>query len=191
MNGSEKGLSLIEVLVSLVILVIGLIGVFNLHIISKQGSFESYQQTQASYLAHDIINRMKVNNTILDAYSGTYDGSLSAPGKICRDPAALCDANELKDYDLYFWEQALIGNNELKGTHGLGGLDTPQACVSVTDEGAPFDGRQLKHVEVVIRWKGIRKLTTGNDDSGSPQTPECGSDDHRRKLTVSNKIVSG
>ncbi|WP_428613604.1 type IV pilus modification PilV family protein, partial [Shewanella sp.] len=46
-----KGFSLIEVMVSLVILVIGLIGIFNLHVVSKRGSFESFQQTQASYYA--------------------------------------------------------------------------------------------------------------------------------------------
>ncbi|MBB1383393.1 prepilin-type N-terminal cleavage/methylation domain-containing protein, partial [Shewanella sp. SR41-2] len=33
----RNGFSLIEVMVSLVILVIGLIGIFNLHIMSKQG----------------------------------------------------------------------------------------------------------------------------------------------------------
>ena len=180
MNGNEKGLSLIEVLVSLVILVIGLIGVFNLHIISKQGSFESYQQTQASYLAHDIINRMKVNIGALAEYQGTYNGSLSAPTKLCRDPAALCSAIELKAADVYFWEQALIGNNELQGLNGLGGLDTPVACITVNGDA----------VEVVITWRSIRKMSDAATDHYSGNM-SCGSQsDRRRALTVTTNIVS-
>ena len=73
----QRGFSLIEVLVALVILVIGLIGIFNLHIVAKRGSFESFQQTQASYYANDIINRMKLNRTQL----GNYDCLLyTSPG---------------------------------------------------------------------------------------------------------------
>ena len=180
MNGNEKGLSLIEVLVSLVILVIGLIGVFNLHIISKQGSFESFQQTQASYLAHDIINRMKVNTTALADYDGTYNGSLPAPTKLCRDPAALCSATELKAADVYFWEQALTGKNEMNNNKGVGGLDTPIACIDVSGD----------EVEVVITWRSIRTLSDAATDhySGSMS---CGTQsDRRRALTVSTNIVS-
>jgi len=68
-NRIQRGFSLIEVLVALVILVIGLIGIFNLHIVAKRGSFESFQQTQASYYANDIINRMKLNRTQLASYA--------------------------------------------------------------------------------------------------------------------------
>lgn len=74
----QQGFSLIEVLVALVILVIGLIGIFNLHIIAKRGSFESFQQTQASYYASDIINRMKLNPTQLASYHGDYAGAKTA-----------------------------------------------------------------------------------------------------------------
>lgn len=79
-----KGFSLIEVMVALIILVIGLIGIFNLHIVSKRGSFESFQQTQASYYANDIINRMKLNPTQIANYAGTYSGTPSSVSKQCQ-----------------------------------------------------------------------------------------------------------
>lgn len=83
-NRIQRGFSLIEVLVALVILVIGLIGIFNLHIVAKRGSFESFQQTQASYYANDIINRMKLNRTQLDSYAGEYTGAPSSVAKVCE-----------------------------------------------------------------------------------------------------------
>ncbi|WP_133406229.1 type IV pilus modification protein PilV [Parashewanella tropica] len=175
MQNNEKGLSLIEVLVSLVILVIGLIGVFNLHLISKQGSFESFQQTQASYLAHDIINRMKANSSQLPSYEGEYSSMpTSTPNNLCNDVSDPCTAVEMRMANLYQWQKALTGQYEIDDKTPIGGLDEPTACITVKDE----------KVEVKITWKAIRETTDAKDAN-----EKCGTASKKRRFYVVTTFI--
>ncbi|ABV86414.1 type IV pilus modification protein PilV [Shewanella pealeana] len=153
MNTKEKGLSLIEVLVALVILTVGLIGVFNLHVISKRGSFESFQQTQAAYLANDIISRIKLNRSQLTSYAGTYSGTLSIPGKRCDvsvgQPIDTCNTFETRLWDLYQLDQQVLGYSEVLDGKKVGGLDNATACIEAKDSG---------EVTVVLSWRGMNKV---------------------------------
>lgn len=179
MDNANRGFSLIEVLVALVVLVIGLIGVFNLHTVSKRSSFESFQQTQASYYAHDIVNRMKLNKSLLIGYNGTYSGKLSAPAKACVGAAVICSNNETRLWDLYSWEQLLVGASEKLGQRSVGGLDSPTACIESNANG---------NVQVVITWRGIRKLSDGAK-TGSSYIKGCGDSDKRRRVYVINTVI--
>jgi type IV pilus assembly protein PilV len=58
---SAAGFTLIEVLVALVVLSIGLLGVAGLQIVGLRGNLSAASRTQASYLAEDIIDRMRAN----------------------------------------------------------------------------------------------------------------------------------
>ncbi|MCG9730001.1 type IV pilus modification protein PilV [Shewanella sp. Isolate13] len=172
METREKGLSLIEVLVALVILTVGLVGVFNLHIISKRGSFESFQQTQASYFANDIVNRMRLNPEQLASYVGNYSGTPSIPTPACTG-AALCTPAQTATWDLYEWRAAFIGQAETVGTQNVGGLDTPTGCITINGN----------TVSVVIAWRGIRSTS----DSG--KLPDCGSSSDRRRVYSIQTVI--
>lgn len=180
-NRIQRGFSLIEVLVALVILVIGLIGIFNLHIVAKRGSFQSFQQTQASYYANDIINRMKLNRTQLASYKGNYSGSKIAipPASPACEGATLCTPTQLVAWDLYEWRSAFSGEDEIiVGTQNVGGLDTPSACIQVTGN----------DVLVVIAWRGIRK--TAIDSSKIVDTsPKCGADKENRRIFSIKTVI--
>lgn len=179
MSPKRNGFSLIEVMVSLVILVIGLIGIFNLHIISKQGSFESFQQTQASYYANDIINRMKLNPSQLTSYgtsSGVgskYSGIPSIPSPACKG-TAICSPAQMAAWDLYEWRASFIGEAEIVNTQNVGGLDVPTACILIIGN----------NVTVVMSWKGIRST------SDSEQYDGCGdTSDRRRVYSIQTVII--
>lgn len=179
LNTSSKGASLIEVMVALVILVIGLIGIFNLHIVAKRGSFESFQQTQASYYASDIINRMRLNRSELASYAGTYSGLIAKPSKSCDvkvGAVVLCSPTETRLWDLYQWEQSLMGAAEVVGTQNVGGLDTPTACITLKGE----------TVAVVVAWRGIQ-AGSGTNYVNS----DCGKTlgDRRRALSLTTVII--
>ncbi|MBR9726693.1 type IV pilus modification protein PilV [Shewanella intestini] len=171
----QNGFSLIEVLVSLVILVVGLIGVFNLHIVSKQGSFESFQQTQASYYANDILNRMRLNVSELANYgssTGTsYNGkSLIVPGKLCIN-GAVCNAAEMRQWDLYDWQKSFIGDAEVSQGDSVGGLPVPIACIFV-------DGN---NVSVVMTWQSVRKMSS-SDQAQSGNVKACGGTYDKKRI---------
>ncbi|MPY20990.1 type IV pilus modification protein PilV [Shewanella psychropiezotolerans] len=188
MNHKSNGFSLVEVLVSLVILVIGLIGIFNLHLVAKRGSFESFQQTQASYYAIDIINRMKLNRSQLVGYAGTYAGNLSEPSQSCDvalnvgggNAGITCTNVQTRAWDLYGWEQSMNGVGETKGTRSIGGLDTPTACIQVSGTG---------DVLVVMTWRGIRAVSDGAANAAD-FVKSCGTANKRRRAySISTVII--
>jgi type IV pilus assembly protein PilV len=67
----QVGFSLIEVLVSVVILSVGLLGTAGLIAASLKNSNTSYYRTQATVLADDYIDRMRAN--LAAAKAGSYD----------------------------------------------------------------------------------------------------------------------
>ncbi|MCE9685280.1 type IV pilus modification protein PilV [Shewanella sp. AS16] len=185
----QNGFSLIEVLIALVILVIGLIGIFNLHLVAKRGSFESFQQTQASYYAKDIVNRMKLNRGQLTAYAATYTGALARPAKACDvaiGATSLCTPAETAAWDKYQWEQLLNGSAEAVGSQLVGGLDSPYACV--TTSSTTLNGRTYPNalVKVVIAWRGIRESS-----DTSYEASDCGKTAlaKRRRIFIVNTMI--
>ncbi|WP_394129754.1 type IV pilus modification protein PilV [Shewanella maritima] len=177
-SAKRNGFSLIEVMVSLVILVVGLIGIFNLHIVSKKGSFESFQQTQASYYANDIINRMRLNPTQLGTYAGTFSGTSTQPSPNCN--TTICSPVEMRAWDLYEWQSSFTGADETIGTQNVGGLDTPTACIELN----------ANTVTVVLAWRGIRETKI---DSDSPivdtSTPCAATKENRRIFSIRTVII--
>ncbi|MCG9695990.1 type IV pilus modification protein PilV [Shewanella sp. Isolate11] len=179
MRKYEKGMSLIEVMVSLIILVIGLVGIFNLHIVAKRGSFESFQQTQASYYANDIINRMRLNGAQLASYVGTYSGTPAVVTPACEGTTN-CTPAQMAAWDLYEWQSAFTGAAEVVGSQNVGGLDTATACVQVNGN----------TVTVVMAWRGIRNTTISSDSPVIDTTTSCAaSKENRRIFSIQTVII--
>jgi type IV pilus assembly protein PilV len=69
----ERGFTLVEALVALVVLSTGLLGVAALQFTSLKASHGSATRTQAVYLAYDIIDRMRINTTAAGEYQLGFD----------------------------------------------------------------------------------------------------------------------
>lgn len=63
MAEKQRGATLIEVLIAVLILAIGLLGVAGLQITSIQSNHSAYYRTQATVLAEDLADRMRANRT--------------------------------------------------------------------------------------------------------------------------------
>ena len=99
-----EGFSLIEVLVALFVLSIGLLGLAALQTTGLRFSHQSYERTQATLQAYDIIDRMRTNksgtgdtvNTTyndvsLDSAPGTTDCAATSPGVMAPNwPSTIC-----------------------------------------------------------------------------------------------------
>lgn len=68
---SQRGATLIEVLVTLLVLSIGLLGMAGLEALSMQSNHSAYYRSQATFLSYDISERMRANRTA--ALGGGYD----------------------------------------------------------------------------------------------------------------------
>jgi type IV pilus assembly protein PilV len=75
---AQTGMSLVEVLVTLVLISVGLLGVAALQLTSLKSTQESYVRSQAAMLAADMLDRMRSNQT--GFVSGHYDMTNDSSG---------------------------------------------------------------------------------------------------------------
>lgn len=73
---NQRGVSLIEILVSIVIVCFGLLGVAGLLTTGLKSTQSSQIRTQASFLAYDMADRMRTNRQV--ALNGEYVTATSA-----------------------------------------------------------------------------------------------------------------
>jgi len=96
-----RGVTLIEVMVSLIILAIGLLGIAALQGLGTKFGNKAYYRSQAIAQAYDLFDRMRANpggvsasNYIQDPIPGSYSSD-------CGSSA--CSAADLATYDLAAW----------------------------------------------------------------------------------------
>ncbi|HHH39902.1 MAG TPA: type IV pilus modification protein PilV [Sedimenticola sp.] len=105
----QQGFTLVEVLVTVVILAVGLLGLAGLQTVSMRNNHSAYQRSQAVQLAYDMADRVRANRK----NSANFDQLVSAahPGcvTVCDgngcDTAAGCSAAEMAENDLFAWRR--------------------------------------------------------------------------------------
>lgn len=75
----QRGASLIEVLIAIVVISIGLLGLAGLQTSSIKSNHSSYLRSQATLLAYDLSDRMRASRSA--ALSGDYNSSSSHTDK--------------------------------------------------------------------------------------------------------------
>lgn len=114
----QGGYTLIEVLVSVLILAIGLLGLAGLQLTSLKFNTDAYIRTQSTLLAYDIVDRMRLNRAAVG--TGAYDvpattdaaakksayASCKPSGCAC-DKGIACNASNLALHDLGQWYERL------------------------------------------------------------------------------------
>lgn len=167
------GISLIEVLVSLVILSLGVLAVVALQLVSKRNNADAGQRTIAAQLAYDMLERMRSNsapaslNAYLTGANPIVGGSRSAPNPNCKTTA--CTPAQLVTHDLWEWEQVLDGAAETLGANRTGGLVFPTACIN-----GPAGGGDGTYAVTVV-WRGTVGIPDANAAAITDATPTgCG-----------------
>ena len=119
----QSGISLIETLVTLVIISIGMLGIAALYVESLQVGYTAVTRTRAVALASDMADRIRANPAGEAAYDvdGAATSSLApfACAETAGGPAVNCTADELAAYDIWQWK-TLIGNSPNETAQQLG-----------------------------------------------------------------------
>ena len=114
MKTKRKGFTLIEVLVALAVLSLGLLGIAALQTKGQQFTQEAYFVTQATVLANQIMDRIRLNDnyarTTFASGSGGYVENAAPTSSITTCISAACSGATARDYDLFIWYNALAAN---------------------------------------------------------------------------------
>lgn len=104
---SQRGFTLIEVLVSMLILLVGLLGTASMQLLSMQNNQNAYIRSQATYIAAEFLDRIRSNP---DGHrTGEYDNIVLAAADdvptspACITAAAGCAAEAMADQDVREW----------------------------------------------------------------------------------------
>lgn len=98
----QLGVSMVEILVAMVVLSFGLLGVAALQGRGLQSSHDAYLYSQASALAYEMAERIRVNSAQnYNSAFGAVPGNQNCNGNNC-------DAATLVAYDIYEWKQLAV-----------------------------------------------------------------------------------
>lgn len=107
----QTGFTLIEILVTIVILSIGLLGIAGMQASGLRNNHAAYTKTQATNLAMDMADRIRANPRAARGDTYLYDsanGMAEDPGCI----AAGCTPAQVAQYDKYQWSIPILGKND-------------------------------------------------------------------------------
>lgn len=176
----ERGLTLIEVLVTLVILVFGLLGIAAFQAKTQVGSIEAYQRAQAVVLLQDMRARLASNpQHAADYVTATPLGTNDT------QPADCNGATSASATDLCEWSRALKG--------AALAADTSASTASSAVIGARGCVEQLQAADetsgickpgiyrVTVAWQGLHPTKAPSLACGKDQ---YGADTNRRAISV-------
>jgi len=163
----QKGMSFIEVLIALVILVTGILGAVAMQATAKKGSLDALQRSVASALSQDILERMRSNDiNELNNYANTYGAITPATITACYTAGTLCNSTALRVEDTLQWQ------------YGLSGLIDGVGCIAVNNN----------QVTITISWQG-RESTQDGATNNIDDAVGCGTADNKRRQVVLQAFI--
>jgi len=162
---AQRGVTLVEVLVTLVILAVGLLGLVALQARVQVLQAEAYQRAQALMLLKDMSGRLMNNRNnaaeyLIDPDSPVGTGTNNCANIDLDDPRAEADVIE--------WCTALQGAGEVLGESNVGAMAGGRGCVEDAGPGAFL---------VSVAWQGLAALPPPPpaDPDAEITPPACGS----------------
>ena len=168
----QGGVSLIEVLVSVVIVVVGLLGLAGLQSHATIAEMEAFQRAQALVLLQDMIDRVNANRLTKTIFTPTPVGT----GNAVQNCSPLVGI----DRDHCEWGNALLGVAETSSAGKVGAMIGARGCVDMVKATMPREYR------VSVVWQGLSATK-------QPSTP-CGAgqygDDRMRRAVTATVVVA-
>jgi len=165
-NAKIKGLSLIEILVTVVVLSIGLLGIAATQTLAMGYNHNAYLRSQATMLINELTERMSINLAAVDnnnfvdhadnlgAINTNYamGGCGAAPAPLC-EAGVNCSPQQLATYDMY---RIACGYNA-NGNDGIINI-FPNGALNITcldsDGGVdPDDCTNGSNHQLTISWQ--------------------------------------
>ena len=188
-KAKSKGFTMVEVMVSVVIFSIGLIGVARLQVVAKQSNHDAVQRVTATGIAKDVLARMRSNHGELAMYVSGGTTTIGG-GTINSEPVpgcgvgTACTTTQLASHDLWEVEQAIDGVTEQDGGANTGGLVSPTLCIT-----GPSTGNSGVYT-IAIAWRGKVALTNSTRTTCGNTSGLYGTDNVYRRILVLETFIT-
>jgi len=156
----QRGVSLLEVLVTIVILAFGLLGLAGLQSKIQTSEIESFQRAQATLLLADMSERISANrpnaaNYVLGNPVGTGDTT---------QPANCTTLGTIAARDICEWSHALRGTSEqittASSVANTGAMQGGRGCIEQIQVPDPTPGVCIPGVyKITVVWQGMSQTT--------------------------------
>lgn len=175
---AEHGVTMLEVLITIVILAFGLLGVAGLQSRLQLAEIEAYQRAQAVVLLQEMVDRLNANRKNSIAYAGTTVGT-GSNGGLVQD----CTGKTGADLDLCEWHNALLGaSEETSGGVQIGAMIGARGCITNPTVTAVLPRDFL----VAVAWQGVTPTL-------APTSTTCGQgaygDEATRRAVVARVTI--
>lgn len=186
----HMGFTLIEILITAVILSTALLGLIVVQGLSKVSSYEARQRTLAMYVGNDMVERLRLNksawiNTKLPNSNDTFATSVSSASltlPACATSFVLasgCSQSALVDFDLFNFQEQLRGTATENVNNAL---LSPIGCLSLTRIGS----NNMASAVITIAWQSKEKINGAAQQSANVT---CGSASRNHRQYVLRTVI--
>lgn len=179
---AQQGTTMIEVLVTIVILAFGMLGLVGLQSRLQLSEMEAYQRSQALILLDDMANRIATNRNNATNYVTGTTNPLGVGNNCTVNAAASRQAQDSCE-----WSNALQGAAEQIGTSRVGTLIGGRGCVESLGGGEYM---------ITVAWQGMgpvsappASIACGRNLYNGAASSACVNDRCRRAVTTIVRIA--
>lgn len=149
---SARGFTLLEVLITMIVLAIGLLGLASLQSKVQLSQVESYQRAQAVLLLEDMLARINANR----GQAASYVTGTSSPLGYGDAQPATCGATPGFAQDQCEWSNALKGAAEQSGGNATGAMIAARGCIEQIQAQNAAPGVCAPGIyRVTVVWQGL------------------------------------
>lgn len=177
------GVTMIEVLVTMVIIAFGLLGIAGLQVRLQSSEMEAYQRTQALLLLDDLKQRVEANRLEVAKYADNAPLATPVGAGMAQCPAPAATATRAEK-DIAEWCNALQGAAETSGASRVGAMIGGRGCVEYLPAGTAVD----QSLRITVAWQGMMALSAPAESCGSGLYNGTGCDGDRCRRAVSTIV---
>ena len=178
----SAGFSMLEVLLTIVLMSFGLLGLAALDSRSVKQHYEAFQRAQAEQILADMTERLRIGSATASTYV-----TASPIGTSDSRPASCTALAVGAARDLCELSNILKGAAETKGGSQVGGLVAARACITQLVAANASPGICAAGVySVTVVWQGLHPTVAPNNSCGSGS---YGSDDSYRRALSARVVV--
>ncbi len=173
----ERGTTLLEVLITMVILAFGLLGIAAFQAKAQVGSIEAYQRAQAVVLLEDINARMIGNAAVAATYVST-----ETFGTDDSQPADCTSVAIGAARDVCEWSHALKGTAEQQAAVNVGAMVGARGCITLVQAADASAGVCRPGIYLLsVAWQGMHATAAPSLACGRNA---YGTDTNRRAIAL-------